>query len=57
VTDPATVTVISNTGDDVELYGVHVSTDSDIVLHALAGAVNLGTGWGLTGDTFNVVEQ
>ncbi len=55
--DPAGVTVISNTGDDVDLYGVHVSPDTDIVLYALAGAVNPETGWGLAGDTFNVVDQ
>jgi LPPG:FO 2-phospho-L-lactate transferase len=56
-TDPTGITVISNTGDDTELYGVHVSPDTDIVLYALAGAVNPETGWGLTGDTFNVVDQ
>lgn len=55
--DPSQVTVISNTGDDVDLYGVHVSPDTDIVIYALAGAVNPETGWGLTGDTFNVVGQ
>ncbi len=57
VADPSAITVISNTGDDVELYGVHVSPDTDIVIYALAGAVNPETGWGLTGDTFNVVDQ
>lgn len=51
------VTVISNTGDDVEMFGLHVSPDTDIVLYALAGAVNPETGWGLTGDTFAVVDQ
>ncbi len=55
--DPAAITVISNTGDDVGLYGVHVSPDTDIVIYALAAAVNPETGWGLTGDTFNVVDQ
>ncbi|MCC6959401.1 MAG: 2-phospho-L-lactate transferase [Dehalococcoidia bacterium] len=55
--DPANVTVISNTGDDVEMFGLHVSPDTDIVLYALAGAVNPETGWGLTGDTFAVVDQ
>src|SRR5690349_4978186 len=55
--DPAEVTVISNTGDDVEMFGLHVSPDTDIVLYALAGAVNPETGWGLTGDTFAVVDQ
>jgi LPPG:FO 2-phospho-L-lactate transferase len=57
VVDPAEVTVISNTGDDAEMFGLHVSPDTDIVIYALAGAVNPETGWGLTGDTFNVVDQ
>ena len=57
VVDPAEVTVISNTGDDVEMFGLHVSPDTDIVLYALAGAINPETGWGLTGDTFAVVDQ
>lgn len=57
VVDPAEITVISNTGDDVEMFGLHVSPDTDIVIYALAGAVNPETGWGLTGDTFAVVDQ
>lgn len=57
VVDPHQVSVISNTGDDVEMFGLHVSPDTDIVLYALAGAVNPETGWGLTGDTFAVVDQ
>ncbi|MFQ5380239.1 MAG: 2-phospho-L-lactate transferase [Dehalococcoidia bacterium] len=57
VTDPAQVTIISNTGDDVEMFGLHVSPDTDIVLYALADAVDPERGWGLTGDTFTVVDQ
>lgn len=57
VTDPAGVTVVSNTGDDVEMFGLHVSPDVDIVIYALAGAVNPDTGWGIAGDTFTVVDQ
>ncbi len=57
VVDPSEVTVISNTGDDVEMFGLHVSPDTDIVLYALAGAINPETGWGLTSDTFAVVDQ
>jgi LPPG:FO 2-phospho-L-lactate transferase len=37
------------------MFGLHVSPDVDIVIYALAGAVNPETGWGLTGDTLNVV--
>lgn len=55
VTDPADISVISNTGDDVEMFGLHVSPDVDIVIYAVAGAVNPETGWGLQGDTLNVV--
>lgn len=54
--DPAEIAVISNTGDDVEMFGLHVSPDVDIVIYALAGAVNPVTGWGLTGDSFAVVD-
>ena len=57
VVDPASICVISNTGDDVEMFGLHVSPDTDIVMYALAGAVNPETGWGLTGDSFAVVDQ
>jgi LPPG:FO 2-phospho-L-lactate transferase len=56
VVDPASVTVISNTGDDAEMFGLHVAPDTDIVVYALAGAVNPETGWGLQGDTFAVVD-
>ncbi len=56
VVDPASVTVVSNTGDDVEMFGLHVSPDTDIVVYALVGAVNPETGWGISGDTFAVME-
>ncbi|MGE5595393.1 MAG: 2-phospho-L-lactate transferase [Hyphomicrobiales bacterium] len=55
--DPAEVAIISNTGDDVDMFGLHVSPDTDIVLYALAGVVNPETGWGIAGDTFAVVDQ
>jgi len=57
VADPERITVISNTGDDVEIFGLHVSPDTDIVLYALADAVDPDRGWGLAGDTFAVVDQ
>jgi LPPG:FO 2-phospho-L-lactate transferase len=56
VVPPGEITVISNTGDDVEMFGLYVAPDVDIVTYALAGAVNPATGWGLEGDTLNVVE-
>jgi len=56
VVPAAEVTVIANTGDDVEMFGLHVSPDVDIVIYALAGVVNPETGWGIAGDSFHVVE-
>jgi LPPG:FO 2-phospho-L-lactate transferase len=56
VISPDEVTVISNVGDDEELYGVHVSPDIDIVTYTLAGVVDEQRGFGLTGDTFAVVD-
>jgi LPPG:FO 2-phospho-L-lactate transferase len=50
------VTVIVNTGDDIELYGLHISPDLDIIMYTLAGIVNEETGWGIRGDTFHSLE-
>jgi LPPG:FO 2-phospho-L-lactate transferase len=54
--DPAQLTVVVNSGDDREFYGVHVSPDLDIVTYTLAGRVDAERGYGLTGDTFAVIE-
>ena len=50
------LTAVVNTGDDVEIYGVHVSPDVDIVTYWLAGIADTERGWGLRGDTFAVVD-
>lgn len=47
------VTVIVNTGDDIQLHGLHVSPDLDIVMYTLAGIVDHEKGWGIHGDTFS----
>jgi LPPG:FO 2-phospho-L-lactate transferase len=54
--DPAQLTIVVNTGDDREFYGVHVSPDLDIVTYTLAGRVDAERGYGLTGDSFAVIE-
>jgi LPPG:FO 2-phospho-L-lactate transferase len=56
VVDPARLSVIVNTGDDRLFYGVHVSPDLDIVTYTLAGLVDREKGYGLAGDSFQVVE-
>jgi LPPG:FO 2-phospho-L-lactate transferase len=47
--------VIANTADDVEVYGVHVSPDPDLVTYWLADTID-ERGWGLRGDTWHVME-
>jgi len=47
--------VVANTGDDVEVYGAHVSPDPDLVAFWLADRID-ARGWGLAGDTFHVME-
>ncbi len=47
--------VIANTGDDIEIYGAHVSPDPDLVSFWLADAID-DRGWGLRDDTFAVMD-
>ncbi len=56
IMDPARLTIIANTGDDIVMHGLHVSPDPDIVTYTLAGLVNPETGWGFEGETFHVAE-
>lgn len=56
VVPPSEVTVVSNTGDDLHIYGAHVSPDVDIVVYTLAGVVDEGRGWGQRGDTTHVLD-
>jgi LPPG:FO 2-phospho-L-lactate transferase len=51
------LTVIVNTGDDREFYGLHVSPDIDIVMYTLAGMVDEAQGWGIRGDTYAAMQQ
>src|SRR5437773_3015517 len=51
-TDPRHTTVIGNTGDDEEFFGLHVAPDLDTVVYTLAGVAPRRRGWGLAGDTF-----
>jgi LPPG:FO 2-phospho-L-lactate transferase len=52
ITEPGDVTVIGNTGDDLEMWGLAVSPDLDTVMYTLAGVVDEGKGWGLGDDSF-----
>jgi LPPG:FO 2-phospho-L-lactate transferase len=56
VHQPSDITIISNVGDDAEFFGVHVSPDIDIVLYHLAGLSDEEQGFGIRGDSYNVLE-
>lgn len=53
---PRDLTVVGNTGDDAEIWGLHVSPDLDTVTYALADRLDRERGWGLAGETFRCLE-
>ena len=53
---PRDLTVIGNTGDDTEIWGLHVSPDLDTVTYALAGTLDVERGWGLADETFHCLS-
>ena len=54
--NPEEISVIVNTGDDMEMFGLHISPDLDIVSYTLAGIVDEEKGWGIRSDTFRCLE-
>lgn len=57
VIKPENIYAIVNTGDDINLFGFHISPDLDIITYSLAGLVEKSRGWGIAGDTFNMLSQ
>jgi LPPG:FO 2-phospho-L-lactate transferase len=53
---PERLTVVVNTGDDEEFFGLHVSPDLDTVMYTLAGIANDETGWGLQDESFTALR-
>jgi len=56
VIDPMDLTIVGNTGDDAEVWGLHVSPDLDTVTYALAGRLDVARGWGLADETFHCLD-
>ena len=54
---PEELTVVVNTGDDVEWWGLHVSPDIDSVLYGLGDLLSKDRGWGVEGDSFRCLER
>ena len=49
------VTAVGNVGDDVEIFGLHVSPDLDTVLYTLANLLDEGRGWGVRDETYGAL--
>jgi LPPG:FO 2-phospho-L-lactate transferase len=54
---PIDLTVVANVGDNFWTYGVYVCPDIDITIYTLAGLADRSKGWGIAGDTFEVLSQ
>src|SRR3954449_1111030 len=55
--DPATITVIANTADDVTLFGLRVCPDLDTLMYTLGGGIHEGQGWGRADETYAVKDE
>jgi LPPG:FO 2-phospho-L-lactate transferase len=53
----AGLTVIANTADDIEVLGVDISPDPDLITYWLSGEFDEERGWGLRGDSFTTFER
>jgi LPPG:FO 2-phospho-L-lactate transferase len=56
VVPPEELTIIVNTGDDHEWWGLYVSPDVDSITYVLAGILSSERGWGVRGDTFHCLQ-
>lgn len=54
---PLDLSIVVNTGDDLELHGLSVSPDLDTVMYTLAGLANDETGWGVRDETWSTSEM
>jgi LPPG:FO 2-phospho-L-lactate transferase len=56
IVPPEELTIIVNTGDDLEWWGLYVSPDIDSITYVLAGMLSKERGWGVKGDTFYCLQ-
>lgn len=55
VLPPGDLTLVVNTADDFELYGLRICPDLDTAMYTLSGMVNPATGWGVASESFNAL--
>jgi LPPG:FO 2-phospho-L-lactate transferase len=51
------LTIISNVGDNIWLYGLYICPDIDTVIYGLADILDEQQGWGIKNDSFGFLEQ
>ena len=52
VVPPERIHLVVNVGDDLEMWGLHISPDIDSILYALSDRLDWVRGWGVRGETF-----
>src|SRR3712207_5394772 len=57
VVDPTRLTVVANTGDDLQLHGLHISPDLDTIMYTLGGGIHAEQGWGRADESFTVASE
>jgi LPPG:FO 2-phospho-L-lactate transferase len=57
VLQPGELTIVVNTADDFELWGLRICPDLDTVMYTLAGIANPQTGWGVQGESFGALDM
>jgi LPPG:FO 2-phospho-L-lactate transferase len=57
VVDPTELTVVGNTGDDLQLHGLHVSPDLDTITYTLGGGIHPEQGWGRADESLTVATE
>lgn len=50
---PGDLTVVVNTADDFDLWGLHICPDLDTVMYTLADIANPAVGWGVKRESYN----
>ena len=56
IIDEQKITIIGNTGDDWNFYGLYVSPDVDSVLLTLSNLIDSSKWWGIKNDTFKLTK-
>lgn len=56
IVKPELLKIIVNTGDDIELFGLNICPDLDIITYTLANVVDKEKGWGFVDESFNCLS-